>query len=160
LPFPEGLLERQQALPGRPEAPMEDSLVNDGNEVMRKWHEVVESGAPDGLDDLLSDDAVFHSPVVHTPQRGKALTAMYLAAAQHVFRDSGFHYVREVVGARDAVLEFQATVDGIFIDGVDMIHWNDEGRIDDFKVMVRPLKAVNHLHQLMARMLAQFGPKS
>lgn len=129
------------------------------NEVMRKWHEVMESGSPEGLDELLSDDAVFHSPVVHTPQRGKMLTTMYLAAAQNVFRDSGFRYVREVVGDRDAVLEFEATLDGIHINGIDMMHWNDEGRVTDFKVMVRPLKAVNHLHQLMARMLEQFAPR-
>jgi hypothetical protein len=129
------------------------------NEVMRKWHEVMESGSPDGLDELLAEDAVFHSPVVHTPQRGKMITTMYLAAAQQVFRDSGFHYVREVVGDHDAVLEFEATLDGIHLNGIDMLHWNDEGRVTDFKVMVRPLKAVNHLHQLMARMLEQFAPK-
>ena len=129
------------------------------NDVMRKWHEVMESGSPVGLDALLDEDAVFHSPVVHTPQRGKMLTGMYLSAAQNVFRDSGFRYVREVVGDRDAVLEFEATLDCIHINGIDMIRWNDEGRIVDFKVMVRPLKAVNHLHQLMARMLEQFAPK-
>lgn len=130
------------------------------DEVMRKWHRVMQSGDPEGLDELLDDAAVFHSPVVHTPQRGKALTTMYLASAQNVFRDSGFRYVREVVGERDAVLEFEATLDGVHVNGVDMMHWNDDGRIDDFKVMIRPLKAVNHLHRLMAQMLEQFAPKS
>lgn len=129
------------------------------SEAIRKWHEVMESGSPDGLADLLDEDAVFHSPVVHTPQRGKMLTGMYLSAAQNVFRDSGFRYVREVVGDRDAVLEFEATLDGIHINGIDMIRWNDEGRIVDFKVMVRPLKAVNKLHALMAQMLEMFAPK-
>lgn len=129
------------------------------SDVIRRWHELMESGSPDGLDELLDEEAVFHSPVVHTPQRGKGLTTMYLASAQHVFRDSGFHYVREVVGDRDAVLEFEATLDGIHLNGIDMIRWNEAGRITDFKVMVRPLKAVNHLHRLMAQMLEQFAPK-
>ena len=65
----------------------------------------------------------------------------------------GFRYLREVVGERDAALEFAVTLDGIEINGVDLIRWNNEGKITDFKVMVRPLKAVNTLHQLMALML-------
>lgn len=129
-------------------------------DIVTRWHAVVESGDPAGLDDLLAEEAVFHSPVVHTPQRGKALTAMYLTAAMGVFASSQFRYVREVVGPSDAVLEFTAVLDGIHINGVDMFHWNSDGRIDDFKVMIRPLKAVNHLHGLMARMLEQFAPKS
>jgi len=125
--------------------------------VIEKWHEVVESKDPSALDELLADDCVFHSPVVHTPQRGKALTTMYLSAAVQVFGAGEFRYVREVVGASDAVLEFSATIDGIHINGVDMIHWNADGRIDDFNVMVRPLKAVNLLHRMMAAMLEQLG---
>ena len=112
------------------------------------------------LDELLADDAVFHSPIVHTPQRGKALTTLYLTAAFNVLFASGFRYVREVVGDSDAVLEFTAEIDGTHINGVDMIHWNAEGEIDDFKVMIRPLKAVNLLHALMARMLEQMDAKA
>ena len=134
------------------------------NDVIRKWHAVAESGDParlgELLDELLAEEAVFHSPVVHTPQRGKGLTTLYLAAATHVFRHTGFRYVREVIGDHDAVLEFTATLDGIHVNGVDMIHWNDAGLIDDFKVMIRPLKAVNMLHGMMARMLDQFAPKA
>jgi hypothetical protein len=125
--------------------------------VVPRWHEVAKSGDPAGLEDLLAEDAVFHSPVVHTPQRGRALVTMYLASAVNVFRDTGFHYVREVIGENDAVLEFVATIDGIHVNGVDMLHWNAEGRIDDFKVMIRPLKAVNLLHRMMAQMLEQFS---
>lgn len=128
------------------------------NEVVEKWHAMVESGDPAGLEELLAEDAVFHSPVVHTPQRGKALTTLYLTAALRVLGNSEFRYVREIVGARDAVLEFTATVDGIHVNGIDMFHWNEDGRIDDFKVMIRPLKAVNLLHRLMAQMLEQFTP--
>jgi hypothetical protein len=108
-----------------------------------------------GLDDLLADDVVFHSPVAHTPQRGKTITAQYLAAALQVFGNPGFHYVREVVGRHDAVLEFEVEIDGIAVNGVDMIKWNDDGRIIEFKVMLRPLKAVNLIHQKMAEMLAK-----
>jgi hypothetical protein len=97
---------------------------------------------------------VFHSPVVHSPQRGKQLATLYLTAAVHVFGNDTFHYVREVVGSRDAVLEFQVEVDGITVNGVDMIRWNDAGKITDFKVMLRPLKAINLMHQKMAAMLA------
>ena len=129
------------------------------SETVRRWHALLESRDLSRLEDLLTDDVVFHSPVVHTPQHGKALTTIYLTGAYHVFRDSGFRYVREVVSDTDAVLEFEAEVDGIHVNGVDMFHWNAEGKIDDFKVMVRPLKAINLLHGLMRQMLEQLGPK-
>lgn len=125
---------------------------------MAAWHRVVEGRDPAELDALLDDDVVFHSPVVFTPQRGKALTAMYLHAAFHVLNNETFHYLREVVGPRDAVLEFATVIDGVQVNGVDMIRWNDAGRIVDFKVMVRPLKAINMLHAKMAAMLQQLGP--
>ena len=123
--------------------------------VLRDWHQFVQSRDMLVLDRLLDDEVVFHSPVVHTPQRGKAITARYLAAAMHVLGGPGFHYVREVWSDTDAVLEFVDEIDGITMNGVDMIRWNSEGRIVDFKVMVRPLKAVNLLHQKMAEMLAR-----
>lgn len=121
------------------------------------WHKAVESRNPQLLDDLLADNVVFHSPVVHTPQPGRQITKLYLTAAMHVLGNAGFRYLREVVGERDAVLEFTTELDGIVINGVDMIRWNDEGRIVDFKVMVRPLKAVNLLHQKMGQMLQSLG---
>ncbi|MFN2427988.1 MAG: nuclear transport factor 2 family protein [Candidatus Binatia bacterium] len=128
------------------------------NDVVEKWHSVASSRDPAGLEDLLAEDVVFHSPVVHSPQRGKDLTTLYLTAALRVLGENDFRYVREIVGASDAVLEFTATVDGIHINGIDMFHWNGDGRIDDFKVMIRPLKAVNLLHRLMGQMLEQFAP--
>ena len=121
------------------------------------WHELVRSHDPRGLDALLADDAVFHSPVVHTPQVGKAITKLYLGAAMQILANDSFRYVREVVGARDAVLEFTVEIDGVVVNGVDMIRWNDEGRIVDFKVMIRPLKAINLIHQRMAAMLQAKG---
>lgn len=124
---------------------------------IQDWHKAVEARNPAMLDALLADDAVFHSPVVHTPQRGKAVTTLYLTAAMQVLGGPGFRYLREVIGERDAVLEFEVEIDGILINGVDMIRWDDDGRIVDFKVMVRPLKAVNLLHQKMAAMLQRIG---
>lgn len=117
------------------------------------WHQLVRERNAPGLDALLADEATFHSPVVHTPQVGKAITKKYLAAAFQVFFNPSFRYVRELTGERDAVLEFELELDGIGINGVDMIKWNDEGRITEFKVMLRPLKAVNLIHQKMAAML-------
>jgi hypothetical protein len=117
------------------------------------WHEVVRTRSTAQLEALLADDVVFHSPVVHTPQVGKAVTLQYLSAALHVFFDESFRYVREWRGARDAVLEFDVVIDGIHVNGVDMIRWNDEGRIVEFKVMIRPLKAINLIHQKMGAML-------
>lgn len=121
--------------------------------VLDTWHDLVKTRNAKGLRDLLADEVVFHSPVVHTPQAGKAVTTQYLAAAFQVFFNASFRYVREVVGPRDAVLEFQVEIDGITVNGVDMIRWNGDGRITDFKVMIRPLKAINLIHQKMAAML-------
>jgi hypothetical protein len=127
------------------------------NPTIDAWHQMIEERDASSLDDVLADDAVFHSPVVHTPQEGKPLTKLYLSAAIMVLGGSDFTYVREVVNDSDAVLEFTAEVNGIHINGVDMIHWNADGKIDDFKVMIRPLKAVNLLHGLMRQMLEQAG---
>ena len=121
------------------------------------WHQVVKSRSPEALAALLDDDVVFHSPVVHTPQRGKAITTQYLMAAMQVLNNPKFQYLREIADANNAVLEFATELDGIQINGVDLITWNDQGRIVDFKVMVRPLKAVNMLHQQMGAMLQRLG---
>lgn len=117
------------------------------------WHRLVKERDVQGLDGLLAADAVFYSPVVHTPQVGKAITKRYLTAAFHVFFNESFRYVRELSDKRDAVLEFELELDGISINGVDMIRWNDAGKITEFKVMLRPLKAVNLIHQKMAAIL-------
>ena len=128
-----------------------------GKPAIDTWHQLITERDVAALDDILADDAVFHSPVVHSPQKGKQLTKMYLSAAIMVLGNSDFEYVREVVGDSDAVLEFTSEINGIHINGVDMIHWNADGKIDDFKVMIRPLKAVNLLHGLMRQMLGQAG---
>ena len=117
------------------------------------WRRLVSNRDIGGLDSLLADEAVFHSPVVYTPQVGKALTQRYLTAAFSVFFNATFRYVREIVGERDAVLEFLVEIDGITVNGVDIIKWNSQGKIVEFKVMLRPLKGINVIHQKMAAML-------
>lgn len=118
-----------------------------------RWHQVAQARDVRGLDGLLADEAVFYSPVVFTPQVGKAITTKYLAAAFRVFFNETFRYVRVLTGERDAMLEFEVEIDGIKVNGVDLIKWNDAGRIVEFKVLLRPLKAVNLIHQKMAAML-------
>lgn len=121
--------------------------------VIEQWHRVAQACDGEALYGLLAEDAVFHSPVVHTPQVGRPLVHAYLTAAFSVLNNEGFHYVREVVGEQEAVLEFVTEIDGITVNGVDMIRWNAAGEIVDFKVMLRPLKAINLVHQKMAEML-------
>jgi SnoaL-like protein len=117
------------------------------------WHRLVRTGNSAGLSELLAEDAIFHSPVVHTPQRGRKLAAAYLGAAFHVFFNPSFRYVREIVGPSDAMLEFDTEIDGVIVNGVDLVKWNDAGLITEFKVMLRPLKAIEVVHRRMAAML-------
>lgn len=119
------------------------------------WHELAQARNPRALSALLADDVVFHSPVVHTPQRGKLLATQYLGAALMILGNDSFHYVREIRGERDALLEFELALDGVAVNGIDLIRWNDAGQITDFKVMVRPLKAIQAVQQKMAELLAK-----
>ncbi len=121
---------------------------------LERWHEIVRARSPEGLDELLADEVVFYSPILFKPQNGKALTTMYLTGALHVLGNERFRYVREIVGPRDAVLEFETQVDGLYINGVDLVRWNDAGKFIEFKVMLRPLKANQIVQQKMAELLA------
>ena len=133
---------------------------------VKKWYEVMKSNDMDKLDELLAEDVVFYSPVVYTPQKGKDITKMYLMAAGGVFGEgtkdtvsdsnksqSNFKYIKEIIGEKSALLEFETEMDGVYVNGVDVISWNEEGKITEFKVIVRPLQAVNMLHQKMQAML-------
>src|SRR5471030_2442672 len=100
---------------------------------LETWHQMVRANDPSGLDALLAEDAVFYSPVVHSPQRGRKLAAMYLSAAFQVFFNPTFRYVREIVGASDAMLEFETELDGVLVNGVDIIKWNESGQVTEFK---------------------------
>ena len=119
-----------------------------------EWHRLVRERDAAALQGLLDADAVFHSPVVHTPQRGRPLVFAYLGAALQVFGAPEFRYLREIRGESEAMLEFETVIDGVQVNGVDIIRWNQAGRIVDFKVMIRPLKAINAVHQRMAALLA------
>jgi hypothetical protein len=117
------------------------------------WHHVITSRDIAKLNDILAANVTFHSPLLHTPQVGKDITKMYLSAAFHVLINDSFHYVREVADNNNAILEFMVNIDGIQVNGVDMIRWDKDGKIVDFKVMLRPYKAINLVKEKMREML-------
>lgn len=124
-------------------------------DVIEKWHAIVRSRDLSDLAEILDAAAVFESPVVHTPQEGRAVTLKYLTSAMTLLNNETFHYLGEWRAPGSAVLEFACEIDGVRINGVDMIWWNQEERITRFKVMIRPLKAINMLHRKMGELLAQ-----
>ncbi len=132
------------------------------DEVMAKWESYLHGDLPGGLDELLHEDCVFLSPIVFTPQVGREVTKMYLAAAGMTLagkpKDEGgghgessteFRYVKRIVDGDHAVLEFETTMSGILVNGIDMITVDADGKIIEFKVMIRPLKAINVVHEQM-----------
>ena len=123
--------------------------------VIARWTSIIENGRTDELDALIAEDAVFFSPAVFTPQEGRQKTLMYLKAAVKVFGTNDFRYVEQWFNDQSAILEFAATIDGIYVNGIDMIHWNDQEQIVSFKVMLRPLKALQTIIPAMAELLAQ-----
>ena len=141
--------------------------------VVEKWHDIMKSGglgAESKLDELLHEDVIFYSPVVFTPQRGKEITKLYLSAASGVFSDkktnkdsdkknSKFKYVKEIISGNSACLEFETEMDGIYVNGIDLITWDRDDKIIEFKVIVRPLQAVNTLHAKMGKMLDKLKSK-
>ncbi|WP_205214825.1 nuclear transport factor 2 family protein [Altererythrobacter sp. ZODW24] len=130
-----------------------------GQDNLALWHAVASGGSTvEGLTSILHEDAVFHSPVVHSPQAGREIVIAYLSAAGKVLGGDDFQYVREVVDDNNIVLEFTTSLEGIHVNGIDMMRFDDDGRIVDFKVMVRPLKAMNKIWDMMAAQLeAQRG---
>lgn len=136
--------------------------------MIERWHAHLRGELAGGLDELLDDDVVFYSPIVYTPQRGKAVTKMYLQAAGQTLPgekstsgsgDGGFRYTKQVLAGDTAVLEFETTVKGKYVNGVDIIRVNDAGRIIEFRVMIRPLQAVNLVHEQMKSMLEAMNPQ-
>ena len=125
---------------------------------VEKWYEIIISRDLKKLSGILSDDIVFYSPVVHTPQVGKKITQLYLSAALHVIANDTFKYVKKVIDGNETILEFEVEIDGILVNGVDVITWNN-GKITEFKVMIRPLKAINLIHQKMGELLLKFQQK-
>jgi hypothetical protein len=139
--------------------------------VIEKWHAHLRGELPGGLDELLDDDVVFYSPIVYTPQAGKAITTLYLQAAGMTLpgdaaastsegragSGGGFRYTKSVLSGDVAVLEFETTVEGKYVNGVDIIRCNEEGRIVEFRVMIRPLQAINLVHRQMAATLERMN---
>ena len=131
------------------------------DQVVERWEQFLAGDLPDGLDELLADDVVFYSPVVFTPHRGKAVTTMYLQAAGQTLTgagEQGFRYTKQVLGGDVAVLEFETSLDGKHVNGVDIIRCDSAGRIVEFRVMIRPLQAINAVHDAMRAMLASLQP--
>lgn len=120
---------------------------------IKDWHTVVQQKDYKLLKSLLHKNAVFYSPLVFKAQEGRALALAYLTAASNMFEGTGFHYVKEVIGENEAVLEFNAQIDGIQIDGVDIITWDQDGKITEFKVMLRPFKAIEKVGEKMKAQL-------
>ena len=127
-------------------------MANAANYI-KKWHEVILEGKMELLDNLLNDNATFYSPVVFTPLEGKEITKMYLSAAGLSFNMDSFKYTRELNDGNHSVLEFETTIDDISVNGVDMIEWDDQGKIINFKVMVRPFKAIEKVREKMVESL-------
>ena len=130
--------------------------MNPIEQVIERWHESLVSGTPERLSELLADDVVFYSPVVFTPQRGKDVTTLYLMGAKQVLGggpDGEFRYAKEVLAGDTAVLEFETSLDGKYVNGVDIIRCDEGGKIVEFRVMLRPLQAINAVHAAMGAML-------
>jgi hypothetical protein len=122
-------------------------------DVIQRWLQVIEERRPDLIDELLAEDAVFYSPAVFTPQKGRLKSATYLRAAEHMFADTNFRYIEHWYSEGTAVLEFVAELDGVHIDGVDIIHWNSSNKIVSFKVMIRPLRGLQTVIPRMRELL-------
>ena len=125
------------------------------HELIAKWHAYMDSPSEDALASMLHEEVCFISPVVHTPQQGKAITMKYLLSAGQVFKDTQFKYVHELQADNRIVLEFECMMEGKFVNGVDIIDFDADGLITQFKVMVRPLQALNMLWQQMGTQLEQ-----
>ena len=121
--------------------------------LIHKWHDLINNDDLNKLDAILADDAVFSSPVVFNPMKGKEITKMYLYAAGQSFNMDKFKYTREIHDEMYSVLEFETYIDEISVNGVDMIEWNEDGKIKDFKVMIRPFKAVQKVQEKMVEAL-------
>jgi hypothetical protein len=127
--------------------------MSETKEFLDKWYQGYRSDDPEFLEEILDESVTFSSPVVFKPIEGKEMTKLYLMGAGITFDMENFRYVREVVEGLDVILEFETFIGDVSVNGVDMIKWNEEGRIIDFKVMVRPLKAIGALQKKMSESL-------
>ena len=127
--------------------------MENAKSLIKKWHKVIETDNLELLNDIIADNAIFSSPVVFKPMEGKEITMMYLNAAGESFNMEKFEYTKEIHDGMNSVLEFETYIDEIFVNGVDMIEWNEDGKICNFKVMIRPFKAVQKVQEKMIEAL-------
>tara|TARA_B100001173_G_scaffold276910_1_gene258053 strand:+ start:417 stop:812 length:396 start_codon:yes stop_codon:yes gene_type:complete len=127
--------------------------MTQAKDLIHKWHEVINSDDMNALDNIIAEEAVFSSPVVFTPMEGKEITMMYLHAAGQSFNMEKFKYTKEIHDGMNSVLEFETYIEDISVNGVDMIEWNQDGMISNFKVMIRPFKAVQKVQEKMVEAL-------
>lgn len=130
-----------------------NTFMNHTRSYLEKWHQGLKSMNSNFLDEILDDSCVFTSPIVFKPIEGKEMSKLYLMGAGQTFDMDKFKYVRELVDGLDTVLEFETYIDDISVNGVDIIRWNEEGKIIDFKVMIRPLQAIGALQKKMSEAL-------
>ena len=130
-----------------------NTQMNKTHSYLKKWHEGLISNDPKLLDEILDESCIFTSPIVFKPIEGKEMSKLYLMGAGQTFDMDRFEYVRELVDGLDSVLEFETYIGDISVNGVDIIRWNDEGKIIDFKVMTRPLQAIGALQKKMSEAL-------
>ena len=120
--------------------------------VIKNWHNFVKTKQVSILDSLLSENIIFYSPVVHSPQKGLNIAKKYLEAASLVLFNSSFKYINETHNTNSAICEFECELNNIYINGIDIIEW-ESNKITYFKVMVRPLKGILLLKEKMAEIL-------
>ena len=130
-----------------------NTQMNKTHSYLKKWHEGLVSNDPKLLDEILDESCIFTSPIVFKPIVGKEMSKLYLMGAGQTFDMDRFKYVRELVDGLDSVLEFETYIGDISVNGVDIIRWNDDGKIIDFKVMIRPLQAIGALQKKMSEAL-------
>ena len=146
---------------------MTDGPIHD---CIHRWHQLTRGELEGGIDSLLHPDVVFLSPIVFTPQRGRDVTKLYLAAAGATLagaspasaddgpafaEGSSFRYTKQILQGHHAMLEFETEIEGKYANGVDIITCDDDGRIIEFTVMMRPLQAIQAVHSQMMAMLEQ-----
>ncbi len=127
------------------------------NKGLDTWYQFIETRDLNQLDEFLADDVILYSPVVFTAIEGKFFVKMYLMAAEQIIANDQFEYVRELTSENDAFLEFKTSIDGITVEGIDMIRFNERGQVQSLKVMLRPLKAVNKVHEKMGEFLEKIN---
>ena len=127
--------------------------MNQTRSYLELWHQGLKSQDSNFLDEILDDSCVFTSPIVFKPIEGKEMSKLYLMGAGQTFDMGRFRYVRELVDGLDTILEFETYIDDTSVNGVDIIRWNEKGKIIDFKVMIRPLQAISALQKKMSEAL-------